>query len=236
MLELTVGVLCTGGLGCGRARDGPVNHVKGNAGFSGTLRVADALCAGFRRPARALALRGSDDAVSCRAGGSRSVGLIDPRAPLRHGAGHRCGRFRSGSKSWPDVFRPTCALAAGAWTLTPRELRTGDNISPVYKVIRDSDRPMILLEFPFGTPRMGSPCRLLRGVSPAATGEWVFGILPRELSTSDSRVQRAGAKTRERPGARSWASGATHVLVHEAALPSTSPEGDQRLVAGVRRA
>ena len=50
-------------------------------------------------------------------------------------------------EAWPRVFDTNVRIGAVGLELTPRELRTGENISPVYKTIRDSNRPIALLEY-----------------------------------------------------------------------------------------
>jgi hypothetical protein len=121
-------------------------------------------------------------------------------------------------EAMPDVFRTNVRLAAGDLDITPRELHVGNDLAPVYKAIRDSDRPMILLEFPFGTPAWDLHALFYAGYHRQRLVNGYSGFFPE----SHQRLFRLFNMRYEDPQA-AWrallSSGATHVLVHEAAFP-----------------
>jgi hypothetical protein len=53
-------------------------------------------------------------------------------------------------EGWGGPFRTNVRLAAEGYEVTPRELRIGDDLPPLYRVIRDDPAPVVLVEFPFG--------------------------------------------------------------------------------------
>ena len=122
-------------------------------------------------------------------------------------------------EAWPDAFPTNVRLAAGGLDITPRELRMGDDIAPIYKAIRDSERPMILLEFPFGTPAWDLHALFYAGYHRQRLVNGYSGFFPE----SHQHLWRLFNMRREDPQA-AWrallSSGATHVLVHEAAFPA----------------
>lgn len=54
-------------------------------------------------------------------------------------------------ESWTGRFQTNVRLAAEGYLPTPRELKTGVDLPPVYKVLRDEPAPVVLIEFPFGS-------------------------------------------------------------------------------------
>ena len=121
-------------------------------------------------------------------------------------------------ESWPRVFDTNVRIGAVGLELTPRELRTGENISPVYKNIRDSSRPIALLEFPFGSAPWDLHAVFYAGYHRQRLVNGYSGFFPETYQ----RLTRLFNARRENPDA-AWrallGSGATHVLVHEAAYP-----------------
>jgi hypothetical protein len=119
---------------------------------------------------------------------------------------------------WPSEFRTNVRLAAGQLDITPRDLHVGDGIAPIYKAIRDSDRPMILLEFPFGSAAWDLHAVFYAGFHRQRLVNGYSGFFPE----SNQHLIRLFNMRREDPQS-SWrallGSGATHVLVHEAAYP-----------------
>lgn len=121
---------------------------------------------------------------------------------------------------WPGRFQTNVRLAAEGLEVTPRTLYTGDRLPPLYKVIRDEPEPVVLVEFPFGSPAWelqsvfyaGYHRRLLvNGYSGFFPESWqiltnAFSLIP----TNPDAAWRALVGTR-----------ATHVLVHEAAYPGS---------------
>ena len=121
-------------------------------------------------------------------------------------------------EAWPAEFGTNVRLGAGGLELTPRELRMGDDIAPVYKAIRDSERPMVLLEFPIGSPAWDLHALFYAGYHRQRLVNGYSGFFPE----SHRQLWRLLNLRREDPQA-AWrallASGATHVLVHEAPYP-----------------
>lgn len=146
------------------------------------------------------------------------------------GAAEVARRFRAGAtivicagllmwlEAWPAGFPTNVRLAAGQHDVTARELRTGDNISTAYKAIRDSERPMVLLEFPFGVPAWDLHTVFYAGFHRQRVVNGYSGFFPE----SHLHLLRLFNLRRTDPEA-AWrallGSGATHVLVHEAAYP-----------------
>jgi hypothetical protein len=136
---------------------------------------------------------------------------------------------------WPTEFRTNVRLAAGELDITPRELHIGKDIPPVYKIIRDSDRPIILLEFPFGSPPWDLHALFYAGYHRQRLVNGYSGFFPE----SQQRLWHLFNLRREHPQAV-WrgllATGATHVLVHEAAFPERRQKeiSDWLLSSGAR--
>lgn len=121
-------------------------------------------------------------------------------------------------EAWPAEFRTNVRLAAEGLDLTPRELRMGDEMAPVYREIRDSERPIVLLEFPFGSPAWDLHAQFYAGYHRQRLINGYSGFFPE----SHQQLLRMFNMRRDDPQA-AWrallGSGATHVLVHEAAFP-----------------
>jgi len=120
-------------------------------------------------------------------------------------------------ESWPTTFQTNVRLAAEGLDITQRELRTGDNISPIYQAVRDSQRPIILLEFPFGSEAWDLHAVFYAGHHRQRLVNGYSGFFPqsqqRLVRVFNNRINDPQAAWRALLG-----SGATHVLVHEAAF------------------
>lgn len=127
---------------------------------------------------------------------------------------------------WPGRFQTNVRLAAEGLDLTPRVLHTGDKLPPLYKVIRDAPEPVVLVEFPFGSPAWELQYVFYAGYHRRPLVNGYSGFFPenwRTLTYAFSLIPTdAEAPWRALVGTR-----ATHVLVHEAAFP----EGRQQQVA-----
>jgi hypothetical protein len=121
-------------------------------------------------------------------------------------------------EAWPVGFDTNVRIGAVGLELTPRELRTGENIAPVYKTIRDSARPIALLEFPFGSASWDLHAVFYAGYHRQRLVNGYSGFFPEHYE----RLFQIFNRRREDPQT-AWrallGSGATHVLVHEAAYP-----------------
>jgi hypothetical protein len=119
---------------------------------------------------------------------------------------------------WPGRFPTNVHLLAEGLEATPRTLYTGDRLPPLYKVIRDEAKPVVLVEFPFGSPAWELQSMFYAGYHRRPLVNGYSGFFPEDyrLLTSVFTLIPAdpGAAWRALVGTR-----ATHVLVHEAAYP-----------------
>lgn len=138
-------------------------------------------------------------------------------------------------EAWPSAFETNVRLGAVGLNLTPRELRTGGNLPPIYQALRDSERPVILLELPFGNPAWDLHAVYYAGYHRQRLVNGYSGFFPERQQHLDRMFKRY----REDPEG-TWrallSSGATHVLVHEAAYPDRRRKevSDWLLASGAR--
>ena len=122
------------------------------------------------------------------------------------------------AEAWPAEFPTNVRLAAGRLDITPRELGVGQNIPPAYRVIRDSELPIVLLEFPFGSAAWDLHAVYYAGYHRQRLVNGYSGFFPE----SQLFLVRMFNSRRAFPDA-TWrallATRATHVLVHEGAFP-----------------
>lgn len=121
-------------------------------------------------------------------------------------------------EAWPRAFLTNVPLGAEGLEATPRELHIGRHLPPIYKTIRDNERPIVLLEFPFGSPAWDLHAVFYAGYHRQQLVNGYSGFFPE----SNQQLGRLLNMRRADPRA-AWdallGSGATHVLVHEAAFP-----------------
>ena len=121
-------------------------------------------------------------------------------------------------EAWPGEFGTNIRISAKDYPLTPRELRTGENIPPAYRAIRDSPQPIALLELPVGTPPWDLHAMFYAGYHRQRLINGYSGFFP----ASYLRLTEIVKQRREDPDA-AWrailGSRATHVLLHEGAYP-----------------
>ncbi len=129
-------------------------------------------------------------------------------------------------EAWPGPFQTNVRLAAEGLDVTPRELRIGRHLPPIYRVIRDSAQPIILVEFPFGNPAWDIQAVFYAGYHRQKLVNGYSGFFPESqqhlIGVFDMRGRDPLAAWRALLG-----TGATRVLVHEAAFS----EGRQREVS-----
>lgn len=122
------------------------------------------------------------------------------------------------AEGWPAVFPTNVRLAAGRLDITPRHLGVGKNIPPVYRAIRDSELPMVLLELPFGTAAWDLHAVYYAGYHRQRLVNGYSGFFPEShlflVRMFNSRGMDPDATWRALLATRT-----THVLVHEAAFP-----------------
>jgi hypothetical protein len=121
-------------------------------------------------------------------------------------------------EAWPGRFETNIRIGAEGYLLTPRELRTGENLSPIYQTIRDSSQPIALLELPLGAPPWDLHAIFYAGFHRQKLINGYSGFFPesylRLMTVLDRRREDPEGAWRALLGSR-----ATHVLLHEAAYP-----------------
>jgi hypothetical protein len=122
-------------------------------------------------------------------------------------------------ESWPREFETNARIGTDELNLTPEELQTGRRIPPIYKAIRDHEPPVTLLEFPFGSPAWDLYAVFYAGYHRRPLVNGYSGFFPEGFQ------RLAGVlNVRRQDPVSAWnavlGSGATHVLVHEAAYPA----------------
>jgi hypothetical protein len=107
--------------------------------------------------------------------------------------------------------------------LTPREFRMGRDLPPIYKVLRDDPSPVVLVEFPFGSPAWDLHSMFYAGYHRRSLVNGYSGFFPESqqaLTNVFTRVESdPDAAWRALLGTR-----ATHIVVREGAfIPSRRP-------------
>jgi xanthosine utilization system XapX-like protein len=119
-------------------------------------------------------------------------------------------------ESWAGPFQTNTRLAAEEYETTPRVLRTANDLPPIYKVLRDDPEPVILVEFPFGSPAWDLHSVFYAGYHRRSLVNGYSGFFPESQKTLTSVFTMVGsdpdAAWRALVGTR-----ATHVLVREGA-------------------
>ena len=123
-------------------------------------------------------------------------------------------------ESWAGPFQTNTRLAAEGYETTPRELRMADDLPPIYKVLRDDPSPVILVEFPFGSPAWDLHSVFYAGYHRRPLVNGYSGFFPWSQRTLSNVFTMVGSDPdsawRALIGTR-----ATHVLVREGAyIPS----------------
>jgi hypothetical protein len=121
-------------------------------------------------------------------------------------------------EGWAGPLPTNVRLAPQGYELTLRQLDTGDEIGPLYQIVRDTPGKVVLIEFPFGEPAYEILATFYAGIHrrPLVNGYSGFAPegyvrrrpflshIPFDLDTA-TRVLIS--------------TGATHALVHEGAFP-----------------
>lgn len=120
-------------------------------------------------------------------------------------------------ESWPGPFPTNVQLGAEGLELTPRQFRMGHDLPPIYKVLRDDPAPVVLVEFPFGSPAWDLHSMFYAGYHRRSLVNGYSGFFPESHQTLTSVFNMVGsnpdAAWRALVGTR-----ATHVLVREGAF------------------
>lgn len=123
-------------------------------------------------------------------------------------------------ESWAGPFQTNTRLAAEGFELTPRVLRTANDLPPIYKVLRDEPNRIVLIEFPFGVPAWDLHSVFYAGYHRRSLVNGYSGFFPENYQQLTGDFNMVGSN----PDA-AWrallSTGATHVLVREGAfIPS----------------
>ena len=121
-------------------------------------------------------------------------------------------------EGWAGPFQTDVPIDAYDMNLTPRPLPVGRRIPPVYRIIRDSAEPVVLIEFPFGVPAWDLFGAFNAGYHRKPLVNGYSGFFP------NSQLRLIGAlNARTRDPNPAWRAlvdtGVTHILVHEGAFP-----------------
>jgi hypothetical protein len=121
-------------------------------------------------------------------------------------------------ESWPTPLETNFRARNEGWELPPAELHIDRRLPPIYKTIRDQDQSVVLLEFPFGIPAWDVVAVFYAGYHRRHLVNGYSGHFP---ESNQHLGQMLNQRLRDPQAA--WRalleSGATHVLVHEAAFP-----------------
>jgi hypothetical protein len=120
-------------------------------------------------------------------------------------------------ESWPGPFPTNVRLAAEGLEITPRAFRMGDDLPPIYKVLRDEPAPVVLVEFPFGSPAWDLHSMFYAGYHKRPLVNGYSGFFPESHKLLTGVFEMVGSN----PDA-AWralvSTRATHVLVREGAF------------------
>lgn len=122
------------------------------------------------------------------------------------------------AESWVVPLWTNVRIAARGFELTPRHLAMGDDVSPIYRWARDAPGKVVLIEFPFAEPAYDILATFYAGEHRRPLVNGYSGFF------SEAYLRRATFLRRipEDFDAATKAlrsSGATHAIVHEAAIP-----------------
>lgn len=123
-------------------------------------------------------------------------------------------------ESWTGPFQTNTQLVAEGYEATPRVLHMANDLPPIYKVLRDDPNPVVLVEFPFGSPAWDLHSVFYAGYHKRSLVNGYSGFFPQSQRTLSNVFTMVGSDPdtawRALIGTR-----ATHVLVREEAfIPS----------------
>jgi hypothetical protein len=121
------------------------------------------------------------------------------------------------AESWVAPMPMNVRLAPFGFNLTPRRLDMGEDISPLYRLIRDEPGKVALIEFPYGEPAYEILATFYAGYHRRPLVNGYSGFFPEGYLRRRNFL--AGIPFDLEAATRSLrSSGATHALVHEAAF------------------
>ena len=122
------------------------------------------------------------------------------------------------AESWVVPMPMNVRLAPFGFNLTPRRLDMGEDMSPLYKLIRDEPGKVALIEFPYGEPAYEILATFYAGYHRRPLVNGYSGFFPENYLRRRNFI--SGIPFDLDAATRSLrSSGATHALVHEAAFP-----------------
>lgn len=123
-------------------------------------------------------------------------------------------------ESWPGPFPTNVPIDAEHLEVTPGEFRMGDDLPPIYKVLRDDPAPVVLVEFPFGSPAWDLHSMFYAGYHRRSLVNGYSGFFP----PSQQTLTIVFSLVRSDPDA-AWraliGTRATHILVREGAYATS---------------
>ena len=121
-------------------------------------------------------------------------------------------------ESWVVPMPTNVRMAPYGFELTPRHLAVGDDISPIYRWARDAPGKIVLIEFPFGEPAYDILATFYAGQHRRPLVNGYSGFFP-EAYLRRATFLRKVPTDLEAATKALRSSGATHAIVHEAAIP-----------------
>ena len=123
------------------------------------------------------------------------------------------------AESWVVPIPMNVRLAPFGFNLTPRRLDMGDDVSPLYKLLRDDPGKVVLIEFPYGSPPYEILATFYAGYHRRPLVNGYSGFFPEAYLRRENFLKGipfdldAATKSLK-------SSGATHAIVHEGAFIS----------------
>lgn len=120
------------------------------------------------------------------------------------------------------------ALWVDHFSLQPAKLRTAGNLGDVYEAIRVLPQNTVLVEFPFGTAPYDTQAVYYAGYHRKALLNGYSGFFPASYKKNTETLAWDPTENRDAAWKTLMTSGATHVVVHEAAYLDNKGEGISR--------
>ncbi len=198
---------------------GPVIHVSGHAVAAGPYAWLVAFVPGFdgvRVPARFFMVM----ALALAALAGIGWGRLWPR-PGRHVT--VLTAVVSAAilvEAWPGVFRTNVPMDSIGLHEPPAVLRTGDDLPDIYRHLRGTDDPVVLIEFPFGVMAWDLRAVFYAGHHQRPLVNGYSGFFP-PYYEERTRIFSLVDQVPDEAWTALIDSGATHALVHESAFPDS---------------
>jgi hypothetical protein len=122
------------------------------------------------------------------------------------------------AESWVAPMPTNVRMAPYGFELTPRQLRMGGDISPIYQWARDAPGKIVLIEFPFAEPAYDILATFYAGQHRRPLVNGYSGFFP-EAYLRRATFLRKIPSDLEAATKALRSSGATHAIVHEGAIP-----------------